>query len=240
MSKCEAMPHPNRTLANSGWEVYDYQKSGPTTTTMNKYKEWGTKIRKDTDPQGIEDAKRAMENTYKHESAAMSSGKKQHLSDMGEKPPPRKQNRKTSGEKRAAEEKRAANMTDDEKKHAKALQAQQELLQAARKILKDVTKAENDAEEAQMKLATLMSAGKLQMVSPKMVTALQGAAKVFTGQRSKINNVIASIDAESAQRTAAHKAKYQATMSSGSNIVKHFMNAENGLHSQFVRALKLH
>jgi hypothetical protein len=231
--------HPKPSLAKLQWKVYYYTKKSMDTTKKTRYSEGSTETVKKLDcqedrDQMMDDARGAMDELYNEE-------------PRGSKDPaPSKRGGKKSSEEKEAEEKAKLghrrdamdHMSKDARDQYAADEDKRGFVKRASATLKRVSKYEGEAEQAALKLASLLSEKKLEFVSDKLNTTLNACQKNLTKHRQNLNKVISECDVMDWKKYVKERLTFSKKVDAADAEIQVFTDAE-GLKDKFNIALKM-
>jgi hypothetical protein len=246
---CDAEPHPKPSLAAQGWQVYDYEKKLMEKRTGKRYHGAQSTITKDLDDaetldENLADAHASFDSAIsKFEAGASSASGAVHSAEASNKVIKDKDATMLQREAkaRALIEKRqakVAGMSAKERKEYEAEESKKLFLKRASNALANASRCENDADKASIKLAKLMSEGKLEYVNKKLEQSLQQAQKDMTKHRVAMNKVIADVDVLDPQKFQEVKMSYGKKVDLCEAVTQLFDKPGEGLYAKFKKALK--
>jgi hypothetical protein len=246
---CDAEPHPKQSLAAQGWQVYDYEKKLMEKRTGKRYHGAESTITKDLEEgetldENLSDAHASFDSAIsKFKMGASSASGATHsaeasnrvIKDKDATMHQREEKARVLIEKRQA---KVAGMSAKERKEYESEESKKLFLQRAPRALASASRCENDADKASIKLAKLMSDGKLEYVNKKLEQSLQQAQKDMTKHRIAMNKVIADVDGLDAQKFQEVKMSHSKKVDLCEAVTKLFEKPGEGLYAKFKKALK--
>jgi hypothetical protein len=235
----EEKDHPKPSLAKLHWKVYYYTKKLMETTKKTRFSEGSTETVRKLDSiedrdQMMDDARGAMDELYNEE-------------PRGSKDPAKsKRGGKKSSEEKEAEEMTKMghrqdamdHMTPGAREKYTADEDKREFSKRTVATLKRVSKYEAEAEQASLKLATLLSEKKLTFVSDKFITTLTTCQKNLTKHRTILNKVISEADEMDWKKYMKERNAFSKKVDAADAEIQVFTEAE-GLKEKFNIALKM-
>ena len=238
----EEKDHPKATLAKQGWKVYLYKKNLMEVTKKTRFSEGFTETNKKIDiikdrDQMMDDARGAMDELYAADKEEPRGSKDPSiLKRGGKKNSAAKEEEELLriGQRREALDK----MKPGEREQFVAEEEKREFSKRAVATLKRVSKYEGEAEQASLKLATLLSEEKLEFVSDKLITTVSACQKNLTKRRQILNKVISESNEMDWKRFMKDKLNLSRKVDAADAEIQVFTE-DQGLKEKFNIALKM-